>query len=110
MNFVKPRSRYRIISDLLRVFIKICGVSLKPTMLYPGTILYQDYDKFNKLYGTRKIETVFWNKVHAYPMHLSYDQAKYLSLLVERLLNNYEKYDVCRKTTIGYNNISEKNT
>ena len=53
-------------------------------MLYPGTILYQDYDKFNKLYGTRKIETVFWNKVHAYPMHLSYDQAKYLSLLVER--------------------------
>lgn len=55
-------------------------------MLYPGTILYQDYDKFNKLYGTRKIETVFWNKVHAYPMHLSYqlsyDQAKYLSLLV----------------------------
>ena len=77
-------------------------------MLYPGTILYQDYDKLNKLYGTRKIETVFWNKVHAYPMHLSYDQAKYLSLLVERLLNNYEKYDVCRKTTIGYNNISEK--
>jgi len=104
------------ICETLQFFIKnreyIDIVSPKPTMLYPGTILYQDYDKLNKLYGTRKIETVFWNKVHAYPMHLSYqlsyDQAKYLSLLVERLLNNYEKYAVCRKTTIGYNNLSEK--
>lgn len=104
------------ICETLQFFIEnreyIDIVSPKPTMLYPGTILYKDYDKFNKQYGTKKIETEFWNKIHAYPMHLSYqlsyDQAKYLSLLVERLINNYEKYAVSRKTTIGYNNLSER--
>lgn len=111
-----PGETAETICETLEFFIKnrenIDIVSPKPTMLYPGTVLYNDYEKFNKLYGTRKIETEFWNTIHAYPVHLSYqlsyEHAKSLSLIIERLINQYNKYALNRKSSIGYSNLSEE--
>ncbi|MBA7480533.1 hypothetical protein ES707_15995 [subsurface metagenome] len=86
-------------------------VSPKPTMLYPGTILEKQYPSFGEKYGTSKVQSNFWNSVHAYPLNpsyqISYSQAKNLSLLLERIINKYEFYYKNRLSSIGYNNLSK---
>lgn len=90
---------------------KIDVLSPKPTMLYPGTVLDKQYQMFSERYGTRKIVSNFWNAVHAYPLHLShtlsYDQAKTLSLILEKIANKFDTYYLNRLSSLGYNDLSK---
>jgi hypothetical protein len=91
-----PATLADTMSFLLTERAAIDSVSAGPVMMYPGTELAENFERYAAQFGTSFIPGRFWDIVHAYkvnPSHeLSFDQLNCVAAILSKIITDEPSY------------------
>ncbi len=87
------------VKSTLKFIIKwidyIDSAHYSPLFDFPGTKLWNNFNDYNKKYGTTVIKNELWDSLHFYPVnpskYFSYEEAGYYTRVIEKLLMNKQE-------------------